>query len=182
VVEEARLEESGPGLAPATEGWFVVNVGDAVWETNDAFGSACFFERADAPFAEIGVSLRVLWPGRSKLLYHSEPSQEDFLVLAGECLLLIEGEERPLRARDFVHRPPMNAHAFVATGEGPCVVLMTGSRGPEWPEGIVYPRADVALRHQAGVETETTSVPDALSAYPKWKPERPEGWDRLPWS
>ena len=181
MVEEARLEESRSGLVPTTDGWLVVNVRDAAWETNEAFGSACIFERADAPFAESGVNLRVLWPARSKPLYHSEPSQEDFHVLAGECLLLVEGGG-PLRAWDFVHCPPMTAHTFVATGEGPCVLVMTGSRRPEWPEGIVYLRADVALRHQAGVETTTTSVPDALAPYPKWRSERPEGWDRLPWA
>jgi hypothetical protein len=72
MVEEARLEEAISGLAPVTPGWFVVNVRDAAWETNEAFGAACFFEGDDVPFAELGINLRVLSPGRSKLLYHAE--------------------------------------------------------------------------------------------------------------
>jgi uncharacterized cupin superfamily protein len=115
---EARLEEQGSGLAPATPGWFVVNARDAAWETGP-FGAVCFFEGEAVPFDELGINLRVLHPGRSRGLYHSEPAQEDFLVLAGECLLLVEGEERRLRAWDFVHCPPGTAHAFVAVGTGP---------------------------------------------------------------
>ncbi|MBA2359835.1 MAG: cupin domain-containing protein, partial [Actinobacteria bacterium] len=41
-------------------------------------------------------------------------------VLAGEAILIIEGDERPLRQWDFVHCPPGTRHAFVGTGTGPC--------------------------------------------------------------
>jgi glyoxylate utilization-related uncharacterized protein len=84
---------------------FVVNVRDAAWETNDQLGAMCAFEGESAPFADLGINLRVLQPG-GKGLYHAEPTQEDFLVLAGESLLLVEGEERPLTAWDFAHCPP----------------------------------------------------------------------------
>jgi uncharacterized cupin superfamily protein len=95
--------------------------------------------------------VRVLWPGRSKWLYHAEVNQEDFLVVAGECLLLVEDEERPLQAWDFVHCPPDTAHAFVPTGEGPCIVIMVGARTTaSRVEGIVYPRSELALRHGVG--------------------------------
>lgn len=182
MVEEARLEDVSSGLAPATDGWFVVNVGDAAWETNDAAGAACFFEGDDAPFAEVGINVRVVHR-RSKLLYHAESGQEDFLVLAGECLLLVEDQERRLRAWDFVHCPPRTGHAFVATGDEPCVLVMTGARGPDWPEGsIVYPRSELALRHRAGVETETSSIAEALAPFPRWSRGRPDGWDALPWA
>jgi hypothetical protein len=108
MVEEARLDEAGSGLAPASPGWFVVNAGDAAWVRNDAFGGRCVFEstprvlaqRADVepqPFPQVGYTLAVLEPGRPTGMYHAESSQEDFLVLAGECLLLIEDAERPLR-------------------------------------------------------------------------------------
>ena len=123
---EARLEGQDSGLAPAIRGWFVVNVRDAAWETGP-FGAACFFESEAVPFRDLGINLRVLYPW-SRWLYHSESVQEDFLVLAGECLLLVEEEERPLRAWDFVHCPPWTAHAFVPTGERPCVIVMVGSR------------------------------------------------------
>jgi uncharacterized cupin superfamily protein len=182
MVEEARLEELASGLAPATDGWFVVNVRDAAWETGP-FGDGCFFESEPAPFADLGINLRVLWPGRSRGLYHAESRQEDFLVRAGECLLLIEDEERPLGAWDFVHCPPGTAHAFVATGDRPCLIVMTGARGPEWPErGFAYPRSELALRHGVGVETETTSSREAQAGLPEWKYARPDDWNELPWA
>jgi uncharacterized cupin superfamily protein len=177
-VEEARLEPLESGLAPATGGWFVVNARDAAWETGP-FGGACFFEGEAAPFSDLGVNLRVLSPG-SRWLYHSESTQEDFLVLAGECLLLIEGEERRLRAWDFVHCPPGTEHAFVATGDGPCIVLMTGARAAD--VSYFYPRSELALRHGVGVQRDTASPAEAQAQFPAWRRGRPEQWDALPWA
>jgi uncharacterized cupin superfamily protein len=179
-VGEARLDGSAHGLAPATSGWFVVNARDAVWETNADFGASCFFEGEGAPFPDLGINLRLLEPGRF-LLYHAEPYQEGFLVVAGACLLLVEGEERPLRAWDFVHCPPGTAHGLVATGAAPCILVMVGARTPGWPAGIAYPRSELALRHGAGVEEESSSVREVLARYPSWEYGRPESWDDLPW-
>ena len=182
MVEEARLEESDYGRWPATEGWFVVNVRDAAWTTNEAFGAVCFFESDEAPFADIGYSLLVFRPGQPSGLYHREANQEDFLVLAGECLVLVEGQERPLKAWDFVHCPAGTEHIFVATGDGPCVIFMAGAR-TGWPEkGIVYPRSDLALRHGAGVETETSLPAEAYAPFPRWRPGRPDDSSDLPWA
>ena len=103
MVEEARLEENESGLAPATEGWFVVNVRDAAWDNHDVFGASCMFESPAAEFTELGIRICVLRPGQPNGLYHGEETQEDFLVLSGECLLLVQGEERRLRAWDFFH-------------------------------------------------------------------------------
>ncbi|MBA3400627.1 MAG: cupin domain-containing protein [Actinobacteria bacterium] len=115
MVEEARLEQLDAGLTPVTEGWFVVNVRDAAWVTNEVLGSACTFEgEGTPPFGEIGFTLGVLQPGKPSAIYHRESNQEDFLVLAGECLLLIEGEERRLRAWDFVHCPPETEHCALS--------------------------------------------------------------------
>jgi len=180
VVEEARLEEQASGLAPVTEGWFVINVRNAAWLTHDVFDARCMFESPDAEFAELGVRLCVLLPGQPNGLYHAEETQEDFLVLSGECLLLVEGEERQLRAWDFVHCPPSTEHIFVGAGEGPCVILMTGARRPG--RGIVYPVSELALRYGAGVEAETASPKQAYASYPERRIERPEGWDALPWA
>ena len=189
--EEARLEEVGSGLAPVTEGWFVVNVRDAAWLTNDAFGARCVFEsngpvlrkRPDLEqqkFAELGFTLAVVEPGKPSGMYHAESAHEDFLVLRGECLLLIEGEERRLSAWDFVHCPADTAHVFVATGDSPCVIFMTGRRAPD--KTIVYPESELAQRHGAGVELETSSPGAAYARFPDWQPERPPTWDALPWS
>ena len=180
MVEEARLEEREGGLTPVSGGWFVVNVRDGAWVTNRTLGDVFIVEGDDAPFPDIGFSLAVFQPGQASR-YHREANQEDFLVLAGECLLLIEGEERPLKAWDFVHCPPDTEHAFVGAGGGPCVIFMAGAR-KGWPEkGIVYPRSELALRHGAGVETETTSPAEAYAKLEKWEPGKPDSWDGLPW-
>jgi uncharacterized cupin superfamily protein len=128
VIEEAQLEEVGSGLAPVSPGWFVGNVGEAAWVRNDAFGGRCVFESSQRvlaerpglepqPFAETGFTLAVLDPGKPTGMYHAESGQEDFLVLAGACLLLVEEQERPLRAWDFVHCPAGIRHTFVGTGD-----------------------------------------------------------------
>jgi uncharacterized cupin superfamily protein len=181
VVDEARLEDVGSGLAPVTDGWFVVNARDAAWLGSAAFGARCVFEsnppalrkRPDLEprqFADLGVTLAVIAPGQPSGLYHAESMQEDFLVLAGECVLLVEGEERPLEAWDFVHCPPGTEHAFVGAGDGPCVIFMTGARGRG--RHIVYPNSELARRHGAGVEAETSSPAEAYAGFPHWQPER----------
>ena len=189
-VQEARLEEVGSGLAPLSPGWFLVNVGEAAWIRNDAFGGRCVFESSPRVLAErhdiqpqqfeqIGYTLAVLEPGKPSGMYHAESGQEDFLVLAGECLLIIEEEERPLRAWDFVHCPPGTCHSFVGGGEGPCVIFMAGARS----EGgtIGYPESQVAQARGAGVEQETPTPSEAYAPFPHWRLGRPHAWAGLPW-
>ena len=118
MVEEARLEQQEAGLTAVTDGWFVVNVRDAPWVTSEGLSDACIFEGDEAPFPQVGFTLAVLRPGEPSGLYHREANQENFLVLSGECLLLVEGEERHLRAWDFVHCPPGTDHILVGAGDG----------------------------------------------------------------
>lgn len=183
---EAPLEDSGSGLAPAGEGWFVVNVRDAQWLTSEGgekqpSGSECTFDSAKAEFAEVGIRLHVLPPGEPNGLYHSESQQEDFLVLSGECVLLVEGEERRLRAWDFVHCPAGTEHIFVGAGDAPCAILMTGSRTGDW--SVRYPVSELAARYGASVEEETS---DPRRAYVgRFEPSRrgrPSQWGELPWA
>ena len=180
MVQEARLERTEYGLAPATEGWFAVNVRDAAWMTDDVFGDACVIEGDAVAFPQVGYTLAVLRPGQPNGMYHREDDQEDFLVLSGECLLLVEGEERRLRAWDFVHCPAGTEHIFVGAGEGPCVIFMAGGRAHRG--SAVYPRNATALRHGAGVEADTTESREAYAPFPKWKPGPPESWRGLPWA
>jgi uncharacterized cupin superfamily protein len=179
-MNKARLEQRPEGLTAVTDGWFVVNVAEAAWVHNDFFGAACIIEGADALFSQIGYTIGVIQPGRPSGMYHRETNQEDFLVLAGECLLIVEGEERPLRAGDFVHCPPETDHIFVGAGDGPCVIFMAGSRLQ--PKHIVYPRDETALRHGAGVERETATPREAYAPFPKWQPGRPPDVHELPWT
>jgi quercetin dioxygenase-like cupin family protein len=172
--EEAKLEDVGSGLAPVSPGWFVVNVREAAWVTNEAFGARCLFE-ADVPvlrerpgleplrFPQLGIRIAVLDPGRPSGLYHADSAQEDFLVLRGECDARIEGEERRLRQWDFLHCAPGTHHGFTGAGDGPCVLLMVGAR--------------VAGRSVDYPDQKTDSAQQAYVGYPHWQPgPRPDAF------
>jgi uncharacterized cupin superfamily protein len=177
VVPEAPLESTEHGVVPNGEGWFVLNAREARWYHGEGRGAICDFE-GETEFSQLGINLRVLEPGEPIGMYHWEADQEDFLVLAGEALLIVEGEERPLRTWDFVHCPARTNHIILGAGDGPCLVLAVGARdrtrGEEWGG---YPVDEVALRHGAGVEQETT---DAGQAYARFAPREPtryrDGW------
>ena len=182
---EAQLEDRGSGLAPAGAGWFVVNVADAEWLTTEGgdrrpSGSECSFESAAAEFGEVGVRIHVLPPGEPNGLYHGESQQEDFLVLSGECVLLVDGEERRLKQWDFVHSPAWTEHIFIGAGDEPCVIFMVGSRTGEW--NVRYPVSELAARHGASVERETTSPDEAYTgSFEPSRRARPSYWAGLPW-
>jgi uncharacterized cupin superfamily protein len=167
VVAEAALEQTEHGVRPVGEGWFVLNVRDARWFDSelDAFA---VLEPEEPRFDQVGVGIGVLRPGRASSMYHREDAQENFLILSGECLLIVEGQERLLQAWDFVHCPPWTEHVFVGVGDRPCVIVGVGARRKG--RGIVYPRNETALKHDAGVE-ETTS--DPRIAYTRFAEEVP---------
>jgi uncharacterized cupin superfamily protein len=173
VVPEAELGQTEAGLVPKSPGWFVLNARDAKW-SDGHFGAFAPFEGPDARFEQLGMNIAVLQPGQPSSLYHREDTQEDFLLLSGECLLLIEGEERLLRAWDFVHCPAYAEHTFVGAGDGPCVLLGIGARPTS---EVVYPAEEVARRHGAGAE-ETTSKPQEAYAPFERDVDLPyrEGW------
>jgi uncharacterized cupin superfamily protein len=170
--EEAPLRRTHSGLVPEGPGWFVVNARDAVWCAGE-FGAFTRFE-GDSRFPLVGVNIGVLEPGQAACYYHAENEQENFLVLYGECLLLIEGQERPLRAWDFVHSPPWTEHVFIGAGQGPCAILALGTR---LSDEVVYPESELARRHRAGVLRETRD-PDQAYANVTDDTEMPyrEGW------
>jgi uncharacterized cupin superfamily protein len=184
MVPEAAIEQTDHGLRPSGEGWFVLNAREACWRHREGRGDSLPLtgwsdeERATL-FPQLGASLTVLGPGEPIGMYHWEADQEGFLVLAGEALLLVEGEERPLRQWDFVHCPPGTRHMIVGAGDGPCVVLAVGSREHigESCNGGAYVVDEVALRHEAGVEEETSDVGVAYARYPEPEPARyRDGW------
>jgi uncharacterized cupin superfamily protein len=184
MVEKARFEETESGLEPVTEGWFVVNVADTAWWRNETFGASCPLEGTDeenapeARFKEYGINIHVVWPGQPNCMYHREAAQEDFLILSGECLLLVEGEERRLKAWDFVHFPKWTEHVVVGAGDGPCAILMVGSRADE---RVTYPVSELAQKHGAGVEVETDAPPEAYAPFPRWQRASVDD-PALPWT
>jgi uncharacterized cupin superfamily protein len=185
-VPAAKLADAGSGLAPASDGWFVVNVRDAQWLTSEngelrPSGSECSFESAASSFNQLGVRLHVLEPGEPNGLYHSESAQEDFLVLSGECRLLVEGEERILRQWDFLHSPAETEHIFLGAGDGPCVIFMVGARPEGWR--VHYPVSELAARYGAGAEKELSDPREAyVGVFEPSRRERPSYWNRLPWA
>jgi uncharacterized cupin superfamily protein len=143
--------------------WFVVNVEDATAMSHEKGGIAVAFESPEDRFPDIGVNIRVLQPGQPNGKYHSENVQEDFLVLGGECIAILDGEERPLRAWDFVHCPAGTEHIFVGAGDGPCTILMVGGRRAD--KSLLYPVCEAAARYGASA-AETTTEP--ARAYADW--------------
>ena len=172
-VPEAELEKTDLGLVPKGEGWFVLNARDASWIRSEERGQDTDFEGRQE-WTQLGFRIQVVAPGQ-RGLYHGERGQEAFLVVSGECVLVIEGEERHLKAWDFVHCPPWTKHTFVGAGDGPCVIVMAGSRAAGFE--VVYAVNDVAAKYGACV-AEETSVPD--EAYAGFGPEErtayQEGW------
>jgi uncharacterized cupin superfamily protein len=148
--------------------WWVRNVRDMQWQENE-LGATVEFDRGRDAFAELGVNLTVLKPGQSMTMYHRESAQEGFLVLRGECLLIVESQEVPLRQWDYFHCAPGVPHAIVGAGDGLSLVLAVGNRVGEW--SIVYPRDETALRHDAGVEEETPHPKEAYARFTRPAPE-----------
>jgi uncharacterized cupin superfamily protein len=110
-------------------------------------------------FQDFGINVRVVQPGQPTALYHAENSEEVFLVLAGECLAIVDDEELTLGQWEFLHCPPGTPHVLIGAGDGPCAILMVGGRGGE--PGLRYPVSEVAARHGVSVDTETDSFDDA---------------------
>lgn len=170
---EASSEETPYGRYVTSEGWFVLNLGEALAVRNEEKGGASYpIEPRTAPFPDFGVNVRVLAPGQPNALYHSEGVQEGFLVLSGTCTLLVEEEERALRQWDYFHCPAGVAHVLVG-GDEPCAVLMIGKR-PDVE--LNYPASELAARHGAAA-AKATGDPD--EAYADWPGEYEPV--RLPW-
>jgi uncharacterized cupin superfamily protein len=161
MVPEAPLRNTKYGLVTNGEGWFVINAREARWREWGPLGVYCDFE-GKRRFPQLGINISVLAPGQSLGWYHRENGQEGFLVLAGTCLLVVEDEERELKAWDFFHCPPQTEHIIVGAGEGPSVVLAVGARRIG-RKGLVYPVSKTAQKHGVSVRKETTKPAEAYA-------------------
>jgi uncharacterized cupin superfamily protein len=164
-VPEAQIEQTDDGAVVTTPGWFVLNMADMAWTKNDWAGEWSDPAPPDEEFRQFGIGIHVLQPGQPNGLYHSESYQEDFLVLAGECLLLIEEQERHLKAWDFVHFAPGTRHICIGAGDGPCAILMVGARGED--NEIHYPVTDLAVKHGAAAPEATDNPREAYRETPR---------------
>ena len=160
-VEEAHTEDTPYGRYVTSDGWFIHNLEDALAVRLAQGGALYPLEPRQAPFRDLGVNVRVLWPGDTNELYHYEDAQEGFLVLEGSCLLIVEEQERTLRRLDYFHCPPGTRHVIVGAGDGACVVLMIGARRAQ--ESLGYPVSDVAAKYGASVSKETSDPDEAYA-------------------
>lgn len=154
-MSEAQLRTTKNGQVPDGTGWFVVNARESRWRDGGPLGVYCTFEGKQR-FRQLGISLNVLAPDQPMAMYHRENAQEGFLVIAGACLLVVEGEERRLVAWDFFHCPSGTEHVIVGSGNSPAVVLAVGARGRGIGGGVVYRVCEAAARYGASVQSETT--------------------------
>ncbi len=181
MVPEAELRDDGAGLVPASPGWFVLNARDARWFEKPGQGRSLpltghdEFE-AETFFPMLGLAIRVVEPGEPTTVYHWETEQEDFLVLHGEALLIVEGQERRVSKWDFVHCPPEAKHAFVGVGEEPCVLLCASSRQfqKDGPWGF-YCFDETAARHNAASPEDTQDGEIAYARFPEPREARYPG-------
>jgi uncharacterized cupin superfamily protein len=170
MTDEARIEETPTGRVPADDGWFILNLADMGWDSLPGTGTWCSFEAPGAPSPTLGIGVHVLYPGDSPGYYHAEGEQEGFLVLSGECIAIVEGEERRMGPWDYLHCPPGTRHITVGAGDGPCAILMVGTRSPD--HAIRYPVEPAAARYGASVEVETDSPREAYAGRPAFTPVR----------
>ena len=182
MVPEAKLEKTEHGLVPKGGGWYVVNMRDAEWRHAEGRGAVCVvgddFEGWRRESDQLNVNPFVLQPGEPMALYHWEADQEAFLVVSGEAILVVEGQERSLRAWDFVHCPPQTRHVIVGAGSGPCLVIAVGSREHDGqPESLGFPADEVAKRHGASVAEDTMDGGVAYANVPGREPTAyRDGW------
>ena len=182
MIPESELKRTENGLVPMGQGWFILSARDAQWWDRKGRGFLCEFEGAGlegaADFEQLGINVTVLRPGEPMAMYHWENDQEDFLVLAGEALAIVEGQKRTLRQWDLLHCPPGTNHVIIGGGAARCVVLAVGARdrstGPDWG---VYTLDEAAQGQGAGVDRETSDPKQAYSRFPQGEltPYR-EGW------
>jgi quercetin dioxygenase-like cupin family protein len=169
-VHEARIEETDAGLVPADDGWFILNLSDIAWEAIEGGGMWCSFESPHSRSPLLGIGVHVVEPGEPSALYHAESDQEGFLVLSGECIAVVEGQERRLQQWDYLHCPPGTAHITVGAGDGPCAILMVGTRSPD--RTVHYPVDETAAQHGASVSVATESPREAYAGRPPIVPAR----------
>jgi uncharacterized cupin superfamily protein len=157
-MREAELADTEHGRVPTDDGWFILNVADIAWAAVEGGGTWCALS-ADSPL--LGIGIHILWPGQAPGMYHRESNEEGFLVLSGECIAIVEGEERRMGPWDYLRCPPGTAHITVGAGDAPCAILMVGTRAPD--RKIEYLPEPAAARHGFSVAQATESPREAYA-------------------
>jgi uncharacterized cupin superfamily protein len=169
-MHEAKIDDTETGRVPADDGWFILNLAEIGWAAVPGNGTWCIFEAPSAPSRRLGIGVHVLQPGEPPGMYHAESEQEGFLVLHGECLAIVEGQERRMRAWDYLHCPPGTAHLTIGAGDGPCAILMVGTRSAD--STTEYLPEPAAARYGGAVAVATDSSREAYAGQPPIEPAR----------
>ena len=178
MVAKAPMKKTEKGFTPSGDGWFVIHASEAPWHRSRELGAICSLQ-GETRFSDFGVNIRVIEPGQPACLYHRENAQEDFLVLSGECRVLIEEQEIPLKAGHFVHRPAGTNHVFVGAGDGPSAILMIGHRPPK--HELCYPVSELAAKYRASAEEETPDPRVAYGKFSEWEGNADPLWPPAEW-
>ena len=164
------MEESEAGAVPADDGWFILSLADIAWESVPGGGTWCSFESRASRSPLLGIGVHILPPGEAPGFYHAESNQEGFLVLSGECIAIVEGQERRMKQWDYLHCPPGTPHITIGAGDGPCAILMVGTRSPD--STIRYLAEPAAAKYGAAVKEATDSPREAYAGRPPITPAR----------
>jgi uncharacterized cupin superfamily protein len=167
------MEQTEAGVVAASAGWFVLNLAETRWMQSEEGGEWTDFE-PEGGLGQYAIGVHVLQPGQPNGMYHAENVQEDFLVLSGECILVVEEQERRLEAWDFFHCAPGTHHILVGAGDGPCAILMVGVRG----EGkrLHYAVSEVAAQHGASAPVDTDTPSEAFRDWSREYTPVPATW------
>jgi uncharacterized cupin superfamily protein len=172
-MHEANIDDTEHGRVPTDDGWFIMNLKDVAWAKVEGGGTWTAWETRETASKTLGVGVHILWPGESPGYYHTESQQEGFLVLSGECVAIVEGQERRMGPWDFLHSPPGTAHITVGAGDGPCALVIVGTRAPD--NEIRYLVEPAAAKYGHSVQTETDSPREAYKDRPPIEPA-PSPW------
>lgn len=153
------------GKSTKGEGWSILNLAECVWLDSPQFGCFARLEGTE-PFKDLGLNVHVLNEKQPACMYHSENKQEGFLVLFGECRVIVNDEERALKTWDYLHCPAGVEHLLVGGDNGPCALLMVGARGED--ATLNYPVNEKARAFGGSADPATTNPKEAYA-----KVERP---------
>ena len=101
----------------------------------------------------LGMSIKVIPPGELERIDHWETEQEDFLVLAGEAILNVEGEDAAAHGNGSLRplAPPETRHAFAGAGDAPRACSLAASSREFQKDGPcgLYCADETAARYNA---------------------------------
>jgi uncharacterized cupin superfamily protein len=169
---EAPFEETEHGLVCKGDGWFLVNARDVRWRESTGRGVSSNVG-GDMLFDQLGVGITIVGPGEPTTMYHWESNEEDFIVLRGGGIAILDGEEHQLRQWDAIHCPPGVAHAFVG---GPDGLVLFGVGAREHADEGAYVADPVAARFGAAPERDTDDTGEAYKRFGPREPVRYGGW------